>query len=142
MAEKTHKTSIGGAAVLEGVMMRGPKSIAVSVRKSDGEIVTDVKETKPVSKRNWFLKLPIVRGCIGFFESMVLSTKALMFSADFIDVEEENPTKFDQWLERTFGDRLKDGVLYFSVIVSLFLSIGLFILLPTWLVSFVKLFFI
>ena len=141
MAEKTHKTSIGGAAVLEGVMMRGPKSIAVSVRKSDGEIVTDVKETKPVSKRNWFLKLPIVRGCIGFFESMVLSTKALMFSADFIDVEEEKPTKFDQWLERTFGDRLKDGVLYFSVIVSLFLSIGLFILLPTWLVSFVKLFF-
>ena len=140
MAKKLHKTSIGGAAVMEGVMMRGPHSIAVAVRKPDGEIEIDVKETKPVSKRNFFLKLPIVRGCIAFFESMITSTKALMFSASFIDVEEEEPSKFDAWLEKVFGDKLKDAILYLSVILSLFMSVGLFILLPTWLVSLVRIF--
>ncbi len=140
MAKKLHKTSIGGAAVMEGVMMRGPHSIAVAVRKPDGEIEIDVKETKPVSKRNFFLKLPIVRGCIAFFESMITSTKALMYSASFIDVEEEEPSKFDAWLEKVFGDKLKDAILYLSVVLSLFLSVGLFILLPTWLVSLVRIF--
>lgn len=140
MAKKLHKTSIGGAAVMEGVMMRGPHSIAVAVRKPDGEIEVDVKETKPVSKRNFFLKLPIVRGCIAFFESMITSTKALMYSASFIDVEEEEPSKFDTWLEKVFGDKLKDAILYLSVVLSLFLSVGLFILLPTWLVSLVRIF--
>lgn len=140
MAKKLHKTSIGGAAVMEGVMMRGPHSIAVAVRKPDGEIEIDVKETKPVSKRNFFLKLPIVRGCIAFFESMITSTKALMYSASFIDVEEEESSKFDAWLEKVFGDKLKDAILYLSVILSLFMSVGLFILLPTWLVSLVRIF--
>lgn len=140
MAKKLHKTSIGGAAVMEGVMMRGPHSIAVAVRKPDGEIEIDVKETKPVFKRNFFLKLPIVRGCIAFFESMITSTKALMYSASFIDVEEEEPSKFDAWLEKVFGDKLKDAILYLSVILSLFMSVGLFILLPTWLVSLVRIF--
>lgn len=140
MAKKLHKTSIGGAAVMEGVMMRGPHSIAVAVRKPDGEIEIDVKESKPVSKRNFFLKLPIVRGCIAFFESMITSTKALMYSASFIDVEEEEPSKFDAWLEKVFGDKLKDAILYLSVILSLFMSVGLFILLPTWLVSLVRIF--
>lgn len=140
MAKKEHKTSIGGSAVMEGVMMRGPEAVAVAVRKPDGEITIDYKKTKAVKKRNWILKLPIIRGCIGFFESMVLSTKALMFSAEFIDVEEEEPSKFDKWLEDKLGDKMKDAVIYFSVILSLIMSVGLFILLPTWLISFVKLF--
>ena len=140
MAKKEHKTSIGGSAVMEGVMMRGPEAVAVAVRKPDGEITLDVKKTKSVKKRNWILKLPIIRGCIGFFESMVLSTKALMFSAEFVDVEEEEPSKFDKWLEDKLGDKLKDVVIYFSVILSLVLSVGMFILLPTWLISIVRTF--
>ena len=140
MANKEHKTSIGGSAVMEGVMMRGPEAVAVAVRKPDGEIVMDYKKTKAVKKRNFILKLPIIRGCIGFFESMVLSTKALMFSAEFIDVEEEEPSKFDKWLEEKLGDKMKDVVIYFSVFLSLVMSVGLFILFPTWLISFVKMF--
>lgn len=140
MAKKGHKTSIGGSAVMEGVMMRGPESVAVAVRKPDGEIIIDFKETKAVKKRNWFLKLPIIRGCIGFFESMVLSTKALMFSADFLDIEEEEPSKFDKWLQDKLGDKLKDGMIYISVILAVLMSVGLFILLPTWLVSLIKVF--
>lgn len=140
MAKKEHKTSIGGSAVMEGVMMRGPEAVAVAVRKADGEIVLDVNKTKNVKKRNWFLKLPIIRGCIGFFESMVLSTKALMFSADLVDIEEEEPSKFDKWLEEKLGDKLKTVLIYFSVVLAIFMSAGLFILLPTWLVSLVKAF--
>ena len=137
MKEKNvqHKTSIGGQAVMEGVMMRGPEKMAISVRKPDGEIVTKVEDVK-IKKKSIWLKIPIVRGCINFFGSMVTGVKALMYSAEFVDLEEEGePSKFDKWLEKVFGDKLKDVVVYFSVVLSMFMSIGLFILLPTWLVS-------
>lgn len=139
MSKEIHKTSIGGQAVMEGVMMRGPKSYAVAVRKPDGEIIVDKKDL-PEKKKNWFVKLPIVRGCINFVQSLVLGTKTLMYSAEFVDLEEEQPSKFDKWLEDKLGDKIKDVVIYFSVILSLFLSVGLFILLPTWIVGFTKYF--
>ncbi len=137
MKEKNvqHKTSIGGQAVMEGVMMRGPEKMAISVRKPDGEIVTKVEDVK-IKKKSIWLKIPVVRGCINFFGSMVTGVKALMYSAEFVDLEEDGePSKFDKWLEKVFGDKLKDVVVYFSVILSMFMSVGLFILLPTWLVS-------
>ena len=137
MKEKNvqHKTSIGGQAVMEGVMMRGPEKMAISVRKPDGEIVTKVEDVK-IKKKSIWLKIPVVRGCINFFGSMVTGVKALMYSAEFVDLEEEGePSKFDKWLEKVFGDKLKDAVVYFSVILSMFMSVGLFILLPTWIVS-------
>ena len=139
MSKEVHKTSIGGQAVMEGVMMRGPKSYAVAVRKPDGEIVIDKKDL-PDQKKNWFVKLPIVRGCISFIQSLVLGTKTLMYSAEFVDLEEDEPSKFDKWLEDKLGDKIEDVVIYFSVILSLFLSVGLFILLPTWIVGFTKYF--
>ena len=129
-----HKTSIGGQSVMEGVMMLGPDNMAISVRKPDGEILTDIRPVGKASK-NKFAKLPIIRGCFGFFRSMITGVKALMFSADQIDLEEEEPTKFDKWLEKVFGDKLKDYVVYFSVVLSVIMSVGLFILLPTWIVS-------
>ncbi len=127
-----HITSIGGQAVMEGVMMRGPQKTAVAVRKPDGEITLKVDENG-TKKKNRFLKLPVIRGCINFFESMVIGVKALMYSAEFIDLEEEEPTesKFEKWLEDKLGDKIKDVLIYFSLIVSLCLSVGLFILLPT-----------
>ena len=135
---KEHKTSIGGQAVIEGVMMRGPKLLATSVRKPDGEIITDIKPVKATNKK--IAKLPIIRGCVNFFASMVTGVKCLMFSAEFFDIEEENakPSKLDAWLEKTFGDKLKDYVIYFSVILSILLSVGLFILLPTFVAGLFK----
>ena len=132
--KKIHKTSIGGQAVIEGVMMKGPKEIAIAVRKPDGEIII---EKKPVSERirkSKILKWPLIRGCVGFFDSMVTGVKALMFSAQFFDIEgeEESESKFDQWLERKFGDKIKDIVIYVSVVLSLIFSIGLFFLLPNF----------
>ncbi len=126
------KTSIGGQAVLEGVMMRGPFKTAVAVRKSDGEIVEKIDDNG--SKKGGILrKVPIVRGCINFFDSLITGMKYLMFSAEQVDIEDdsEQKGKFDKWLENKFGEKMKDVVIYFSVILSIFLSVGLFILLPT-----------
>lgn len=139
--EKIHKTSIGGQAVMEGVMMRGPKEIATAVRKSNGEIIIDKKEVSSVFTKYKFLKIPILRGVISFFESMITGVKCLMFSAEQIDLEdgeEYKPSRFEKWLDDTFGDKIKDIVIYFSVFVSLVFSIGLFILLPTALVGWMK----
>ncbi len=138
-----HRTTIGGQAVIEGVMMKGPDKIATSVRKPDGEIETDIKPCGKVRK-NKILKLPIIRGCINFFDSMILGVKSLMWSATFFDLEDdstpaENQGKFEAWLEKKLGsEKALNAVIYFSVVLSLFMSVGLFILLPTVIVGFLK----
>ena len=132
MSQEKHKTSIGGQAVMEGVMMRGPYKTAIAVRKSDGEIVTKIDDIG-TKKRNKLLKLPIIRGCVNFIDSLIIGMKALMYSAEFIDIdeEEESESKFDKWLEDKLGDKLKDIVIYFAVFLSVIMSVGLFILLPS-----------
>ena len=141
---KEHITSIGGQAILEGVMMRGPHKTAMAVRKPDKEIECKVEENG-TKKRNKILKLPIIRGAVNFVDSLVIGMKALMYSAEFVDLEEEeeSESKFDKWLEEKLGDKIKDIVIYFSIALSIVLSVGLFILLPTavtrgleWLFSF------
>lgn len=115
-------------------MMRGPKEIAIAVRKPDNEIIIEKKPISSALHKNKILKLPIIRGCISFFESMVTGVKALMFSAQFFDIEgeEESESKFDKWLEEKLGDKIKDVVIYFSVILSIILSVGLFFMLPNF----------
>lgn len=129
-----HKTSIGGQAIMEGVMMRGPKEIAMAVRKPDKEIIVEKRPISSVLQKSKILKLPIIRGCISFFESMIVGVKALMFSAEFFDLEEEgaSESKFDKWLEDKFGDKIKDIVIYVSVVLSILLSVGLFFMLPNF----------
>jgi len=95
-------TSIGGQAVIEGVMMRGPKEMAIAVRKPDGEIII---EKKP-STNTWIEKLkikkiPILRGLVAFFESMVIGINALTFSAQFFEDEEEEKKEDGKPLIRT-----------------------------------------
>lgn len=132
------KTSIGGEALIEGVMMRGPDDIAIAIRKSDGEIIIDKKPLKTLAKRHSFFKLPIVRGAVGMFESMVIGMRALLYSAEFVEVEEENekeakPSKIDAFFEKIFKDKFLDAVIYFSVFLSMIFVIGLFMLLPSFL---------
>ena len=143
--QKQHITSIGGQAILEGVMMRGPFKTALAVRKSDGEIECRVDENG-TKTRCRFLRLPVIRGCVNFIDSLVIGMKALMFSAEFVDLEDDEPaeSKFDKWLEDKLGDKIKDIVIYAAIAISLVLSVGLFILLPTaltrgaeWLLSLV-----
>lgn len=138
-SKEQHITSIGGQAVMEGVMMRGPYKTTVAVRKPDGEIEKKVEENG-VKTRAKFFRLPIVRGCVNFIDSLVIGMKALMFSAEFIDLEEEeeSESKFDQWLERKFGDKIKDIVIYVAIAISLVMSVGLFMVLPTFLTRLVE----
>lgn len=136
-----HMTSIGGQAVLEGVMMRGPKEIATAVRKSNGEIIIDKMPVTSITKKYKFLKLPILRGVVSFVESMVVGVKCLMFSAELYDVDGEEgyePSKFEKWLDDKFGDKVKDIAIYFAVFMAVIMGIGLFMLLPTVVVGFLK----
>ena len=125
-------SNIGGEALIEGVMMRGNNTIAVSVRKASGEIYTETKSSVPVTKKNKFLGLPFIRGGVSLIESMVVGVKALMESAELVDLieEEEKETKFDKWVKKWLGDKYFNYMIYFSVVVALAISIGLFMLLP------------
>lgn len=133
------KTTIGGQALLEGLLMIGPENTAIAVRKPDGEIVLD---KKPLPKKSALSKIPLVRGSVNLFRQMVIGVKALMYSADFVDLEDDSgkePSKFDAFIERLFKDKGKDAVVYVSVILSLAFSVGLFILLPNLLASLINL---
>jgi len=130
MAKKEHMTSIGGSAVMEGVMMRGPKEIATAVRKPDGEIEIDKRAVSSLVTKYHVNKIPIIRGVFAFFDSMISSIRALMWSAEFVDLEDDSESKFDKWLTRKFGDKVKDIVIYFSLIISVIFSVSLFFVLP------------
>lgn len=136
-----HITSIGGQAVIEGVMMRGPKEIATAVRKSDGSIVIDKSPVSSAVLKYKLNKIPIIRGVVSFVESLVTGMKCLMFSADQMDIEDEEdykPSKLEKWLDDKFGDRVKDIAIYFSVAVALVFSVCLFMLLPNALATVIK----
>jgi len=129
-------SNIGGEALIEGVMMRGNNKVAMSVRKASGEIYTDVKPSIPLTKRNKILGLPFIRGSVSLIESMVVGIKALMESAEQVDFEEEETeSKFDKWAKKWLGEKYFNYMIYFSVVVALAISIGLFILLPNLIVG-------
>ena len=136
---KEFKTSIGGQALIEGVMMRGPKKLATVVRTKDG-FVTKVEELKLLKDKYPIVGFVFIRGVVNFVGSMSIGVRALMFSADQIPEEEqESPSKFDQWIEKRIGsEKAEKAIITFSVVLGIMLSIGLFILLPTFLAGFVS----
>lgn len=129
------KTSIGGQAVIEGVMMRGPKKIAVAVRRPDGEIEVDVKDNIPLARKNKFFSLPIIRGAIALFDSLVIGIKTLTYSASFY---EEDESEFDKFLRRKLGDKADNYIMGFALMLSFIISIGLFFILPTYSANIIK----
>lgn len=134
-----HITKIGGQALIEGVMMRGPEDVAIAVRKPDGEIELKVDKIDNLTTKHRFFKLPFIRGTVGLLEAMVLGTKSLMYSAEFFEEEEEvKPTKFDNFIEKVFKDKTEDIGIYLTVFVSILISIGLFMIAPTLATNFLK----
>ena len=135
---KTIKTSIGGQAVIEGVMMRGPKLTALSVRMPDQSISTETWDTPNSNK--WYKKTPFIRGVFNFVESLTDGYKSLMKAAEKagLDDEEEEPSQFEQKLRQLLGDKfmpfLQGCILLFSLAMALFF----FAFLPTTLVGFFK----
>ena len=133
------KTMCGGQALIEGIMMRGPKKQAVVVRRPDGGLEIREEELKLVKDKNPIWGLPFIRGVVNFLDSMVHGVKALMFSAEYYpeeEGEEEEPSKFDQWLERKLGsEKAYSVIVALAVILGVGFSVGLFFVLPTLLVS-------
>lgn len=130
------KTMIGGQALIEGIMMRGPEKDAIVVRTKDG-LKLDVKPRK-VHKKGTFATWPLIRGVVGFFDAQVTGVKALMQSADLAPEEtQEDPSKFDLWLEKKLGnEKFQKLILGFAVAFGLVMSIALFFLLPMVIGSF------
>ena len=124
------KTMIGGQALIEGIMMRGPKKDAIVVRSREGLTVevSDRKLNPPKSFKNW----PFLRGMFNFFDSQVTGVKALMRSADLAPEEmQEEPSKLDLWLEKKVGnEKFQQAIIGIAVAMGLGLSIVLFFLLP------------
>lgn len=127
------KVRIGGQAVMEGVMMKNEDRYAVSVRKPDGEIETKIERYTSISDKYPVLKLPILRGIVNFAESMVVGMKTLTYSADFIEDEEEEPSRLEQWLNRHFSERWEGVLMGGIVALSFVIAIGLFMVLPYFL---------
>ena len=125
------KTMIGGQALIEGIMMRGPEKDAVVCRTKDGMTleVTDRKLPPEKSVLRW----PLIRGVVNFFDSQVTGVKALLKSADLSGDEEwnEEPGKLDLWLEKKLGsEKFQQYLIYTAAVLGLLMSIGLFFLLP------------
>ena len=131
---KDFRTSIGGQALIEGIMMRGPKKQAIVVNTKDG-FVTKVEDIKLLKDKYPIVGWVFIRGVVNFISSMSIGLRAMMFSADYLPEEEqEEETKFDALVNKRFGSEKAEKVLVtVSLVIGIALSIGLFILLPTFL---------
>jgi len=129
-------TSIGGQAIMEGIMMRGPQRTAIAIRLPNGKIHMKTQPTPKVSK--WG-KVPLIRGVVNFVSSLVQGTKVLMYSADILEQyypEEYEKDKFDIWVEEKVGKEKAWNILMtISVVMAIVMSVGLFMLLPTAIVG-------
>lgn len=130
-------TSIGGSALIEGIMMRGPKRTTVCVRTGENEIYSEDISITTIPQKCKLFKLPLLRGIAGMIDSMRLSYKSLMLSADKAieagEVEEEEPSKFEKWLDEKLGDKLVKILMVFASIIGVAIAVGLFFFLPSFL---------
>ncbi len=136
--KKNKKTvSIGGQAVMEGVMMRGRRSMATAVRDPEGKIQVESERITPPEKRHKATKIPFVRGVVNFITSLIDGNRVLMRSADVaIADEEEPPSKLDKWLQEKLKIDLSGFLNFFAVILGVALALIIFIALPQWLTGF------
>jgi len=131
------KTTIGGQAIIEGIVMKGPKKTCTVVRKPDGELEIKEEEAHHPSAL-W--KLPIFRGAYNMFIAMKDGIEAINYSATFYEDEETDapPSKFEIWLEEKFGsEKLEKFILGLSAVLGIAMPVGLFMLLPSFLGGFV-----
>ena len=128
------RTSIGGQALIEGILMRGPEKQAIVVRDQEGNLVEKTEKLKFIKDRYPILGVPLIRGTVNFLDSMVNGVKALMYSADFYPEEEvSQPSKFELWLEKHLSSKkLESAIVALAVVLGVGLSVFLFMVLPTF----------
>ena len=132
---KTFRTSIGGQALIEGILMRGPEKQAIVVRDQNGELVEKVEELHLIKEKHPVLGWPLIRGTVNFLDSMVRGVKALMYSADFYPEDAAaQPSKLDLWLEKHLSSKKLEGALVtVATVLGVGMSLLLFMVLPTFL---------
>lgn len=133
MNKQCKKTTIGGQALIEGIMMLGPDKSAIAIRKAGGEIDLKVEPLKTLRNRFKIFRIPFLRGIIGMFDSMRLGFSAINYSASFaIDEIEEEPSKFERWLEAKIGSKAVENILLgIAGVFGVVIPIVLFVFLPT-----------
>jgi len=124
--------TVGGQAVIEGVMMKSPKRIAIAVRRYDNaQITVHAKNYTSVRKKYKWLNIPLLRGVINFVEMLIMSFGTLTESTEMLGIEEEmEPGKFEKWLTKVFGKSLMAVISFIAVIIGVALAITLFFWLP------------
>lgn len=129
------KTSIGGQALLEGILMRGVDKQAIVCRRADGGLETKVEQLHLIKEKYPVLGLPLIRGVVTFIDSMAKGMKALTWSAELLpEDQQEEPSKFDQWIEKKLGsEKAEKAIIGIAVVLGICLAIGLFVLLPAFL---------
>ena len=128
--ETQKPVDIGGQAVLEGVMMKGPKAIAIAVRRDNGDIVVSREEYEPLSKKHPWMGKPFIRGAVSFVTMLGQGMRTLDKSSQMLGTMDEEPSKFEKWLAEKLGkgvDKVGMGV---AMVLAVVLSLGLFVLLP------------
>ena len=144
MAEETkaqkalHKSKIGGQALIEGVMMKGPLKGAMACRLPDGTIDVEIWEEKNGKNPPWYRRVPLVRGCVNFVLSMKDGYRCLMKSAEKQvedDDEEEELNRFEQWLTDHLGEKFMKALMVVSALISTVFAFLLFLYLPKWVVG-------
>lgn len=129
--KRSRSCGIGGQAVLEGIMMKNKDAYAVAVRKADGSIVVDREEFQGVLHGSVWKRVPFVRGIFNFLDSMILGMRTLTYSASFYEEEEDKGTEEKHSLfEKMFGEKAEDVAMGLTMVCSLALAVGIFMILP------------
>lgn len=132
------RTSIGGQALIEGILMRGPKKQAIVCRTAEG-LEEKVDELKLLKDKYPIFGWPFIRGCVTFIDSMIKGMQALTYSAELVPVEDQEPDKLDQWIEKHFeAEKASKIVIGTAVVLGIALALFLFIFLPTLIVGLIK----
>ena len=134
MADNIHRTTIGGQALIEGIMMKGPEKTAMAVRSKEGEIVIEEKENK---QKKWYNKAPFIRGSVNFVSQLAdgyhYLSRSMELSGMAEDDGEEEMTKFEKWLDDKLGDKVMNVVMGIAMVLGIALAVVLFVFVPTWL---------
>lgn len=141
--EKICYSGVGGEALIEGIMMKGPNGASMACRMPDGSIDVQMKEFKSVLDKYKFLKVPFIRGPIAFVEQMIFGYKCMMESAektslDTSDLDEENMSKLDKWLADHFGPKMMAVIGGVAMVLGFALAFVIFFLLPTKLTDWIN----
>lgn len=134
-------SGIGGQAVMEGIMMRNGSEYSVAVRKENGEIEVKKETYKGGGSKCKLFRLPFIRGIFSFVDSLVLGMKSLNYSASLFmedGEEEEEPGRFEKWLQKKFGDKAEKVIMDLTMVISIILAMGIFMVFPTWVSTLMK----